>query len=356
MTNVADRLAKAVKEKKSHVCAGLDPRIGQIPEHIKKRALREHGNTPEAVASAIVDFNTLIVDKTLDVVATYKPNIAFYEGLGPPGMRAFERTVDYIKSQGAVVTGDAKRNDIGSTAKAYADGHIGRIELIDGSHIPSIDVDVITVNPYLGTDAIKPFLEYCKEKGIYILCRTSNPSAKDIQDRLVDLDSDEIDLFAERLNDSGLSLLDLPAMKDEDGNRAPENEGKAPLYVVTAKLIDNWGRDFVGECGYSSVGAVVGATYPEEARILRKVMPNTWLLVPGYGAQGGKGEDIPNFVGDDGQGAVVNASRSVIFAYAREPWKGKYKPEQFAYASRAAVIAMRDDIAGALKKADKWSF
>lgn len=356
MTNVTDRLAKAIKEKKSHVCIGLDPRIidptgkgNEIPEHIRKRALREYGNTQEAVASAIVDFNTLIIDKTLDIVATYKPNIAFYEGYGPAGLRAFQRTVDYIKSQGAVAVEDGKRNDIGSTADAYADGHIGKVKLIDDSEVPSVDADMITVNPYLGVDTIKSFQKYCKEKGIFVLCRTSNKSATDIQDRLVRMNSDEIDIINE-LEGTGLNLMDLPAMENA-------KKGEIPNYVVVAMLIDEWGRDFIGECGYSSVGAVVGATYPEEAKVLRRVMEYTWFLVPGYGTQGGKGEDIPNFVGDDGLGAVVNSSRGTIFAYAKEPWKNEYKiPEQFADATRAAAIAMRDDIVGALKKADKWSF
>ena len=350
MTNVTDRLAKAMREKKSLVCVGLDPRIDQIPGHIKRRAMREHGNAPEAVASAIVDFNTLIIDHTLGLAAAYKPQIAFYEQYGPAGLGAFKRTVDYAKSQGAVVIEDGKRNDIGSTTDAYADGHLGRVKLADGSDAASLDVDMITVNPYLGKDTITSFLKYCKEKGIFVLCRTSNKSAVDIQDRLVDLGPEEIELFRSRLEGSGLSLMDLPAMKKVG------KEGKAPVYVVTAELIDAWGRDFVGECGYSSVGAVVGATYPEEAKVLRRIMPAAWFLVPGYGAQGGKGGDIPNFVGDDGLGAVVNSARGIIFAYEEEPYKSRFKPEQFADASREAAIAMRTDIEQALKKAGKWRF
>jgi orotidine-5'-phosphate decarboxylase len=350
MKNVTDRLTEAIKEKESLVCVGLDPRIGQIPEHIKKRALREWDDTPEAVASAIVDFNTLIIDHTMDVAAAYKPQIAFYEQYGSAGVRAFKRTVDYAKGQGAVVVEDGKRNDIGSTAEAYADGHIGEVELIGDLHFSNFDVDMITVNPYLGIDGVEPFLEYGGEngKGVFILCRTSNDSATDLQDRLVDLNPDEIEFMRSRLEGSGLSLMDLPVMKEKG------KPGKAPNYAIMAKLIDEWGKDLVGECDYSSAGAVVGATYPEEAKVLRRLMPNTWFLVPGYGAQGGKGEDIPNFVDGNGLGAIVNSARGIMLAYTKEPYSNIYKPEQFADASREAAIATRDDITGALKKADKW--
>ncbi len=347
MANVADRLASAIKEKKSLVCVGLDPRIAQIPKHIREEALRNCGDNTEAVAAAIIDFNTQIIDRTADIAVCFKPQIAFYEQYGPPGLDAFKRTVEYARSQGAVVIEDGKRNDIGSTTDAYADGHIGNISLIGGGLVPGIDVDMITVNPYLGLDTIKSFQKYCNERGIFVLCRTSNPSAVDIQDRLVDIGPDEINFINSRLEGSGLSLMDLPVMKQMG------KEGKAPIYVVVAKLIDEWGRNFVGECGYSSVGAVVGATYPEEAKVLRKLMPRTWFLVPGYGAQGGKGEDIPNFVGDDGLGAVVNSAREIIFAYEKSK---DYRPEQFADAARLAAIFMRDDINNALKKHGKGGF
>ena len=344
MANVADRLANVIKDKKSLLCVGLDPRVSQIPKCVTKNYPR---GDFDSIADAIVDFNQQIIEATADLVVAFKPQMAFYEQYGPACLHAFKKTVDCAKQTGTVVIEDGKRNDIGSTTDAYADGHLGVVVTPDGKKFPSLDVDMLTVNPYLGTDTIKPFQRYCREKGIFVLCRTSNPSAVEVQDRLVDLEGDEIDFVRERLTDTGLSLLDLPAMKKGG------NSGKAPLYVVMAKLIDGWGRDFVGECGYSSVGAVVGATYPKEAKVLRRLMPRTWFLVPGYGAQGGTAKDVPNFVGDDGLGAVANSSRDIIFAYEKSE---KYGSDNFSDAAREAATAARDKINKALQEAGKWGF
>lgn len=348
--NAADRLLKAIHEKENHSCVGLDPRIGQIPEHIKKRARREHGNTKEAVASAIVDFNTLLIDAIHDIVPVVKPQMAFYEGYGPAGVAAFQRTVNYAKRQGLVVIEDAKRNDIGSTAKAYAEGHLGEVDLISNEE-KSFDVDFITVTPYLGSDGIAPFLEKAAifDKGAFILCRTSNKSAGDLQDRMVLLTDDENEFLEKKLAGSSLSLKDLPQYKDG------YKEGTAPNYVLMGNLIDKWSNipDLMGETDYSSIGAVVGATYPEEAKLLRQIMHKTIFLVPGYGAQGGSGEDIPNFLNEDGYGAIVNSSRGIIFAYQKDQYKNDYPPTKFADAARQAAIDMKIDINKYLEAAKK---
>lgn len=323
MANFADRIIAAAKEKKSFVCVGLDPRVVQIPGHIREKASDAFSDTLEAVEFAITQFNEGIIDAVADVAVAVKPQRAFYEQYGIPGDRAFERTVKYAKEKGLLVIEDAKRNDIGSTAEAYADGHIGMVKLLSGKEVPTIDVDAITVNAYLGSDGVKPFLKYCKEKGIFVLCKTSNPSSGEIQDL----------------------LLEAPI----------EAEVEETVFSRMGTHITEWGKDFVGESGYSSVGAVVGAAYPEQAKHLRKaVMPKNLFLVPGYGAQGATAEDITSCFNDDGLGAIVNSSREIIFAYQKSD-RYKDHPEMFGDAAREAAIAMRDDIAGALKKVNKWS-
>lgn len=294
MINIVDRLLKEIDKKENPSCIGLDPRIGDIPQYIKEESVRNFGNTEEAVADAFYDFNKKIIDATHDIVAVYKPNIAFYEQYGPDGLIAFEDTIDYVKEKGCIAIEDAKRNDIGPTAEAYADGHLGRVELCvkddanpDGK-IPSIDVDMITVNPYLGIDGIKPFVDVSKkyEKGAFVLVKTSNKSSGDIQDKFVELEGWQRGLISERLSGSA-KLTDLPQFKRLGEKMAKEKieYGQAPNFIGVATLTDEWGKECVGDAGFSSIGAVIGVTYPEEARVLRKLMPQTLALGPGYGVQ-----------------------------------------------------------------------
>lgn len=304
-----NKLVEKIKQTNAPVVVGLDPMMGFIPEHITKKAFEEHGETLEGAAEAIWLFNKAIVDSTCDLIPAVKPQIAMYEQFGIPGMMAFKKTVDYCKEKGLVVIGDIKRGDIGSTSSAYAVGHLGKVTVGSKSYY-GFDEDFVTVNPYLGSDGVNPFLEVCKEekKGIFVLVKTSNPSSGEFQDRLID--------------------------------------GK-PLYELVGEKVAAWGEECMGK-DYSYVGAVVGATYPEMGKVLRKVMPKSFILVPGYGAQGGKGKDLVHFFNEDGLGAIVNSSRGIIAAYKNAQYADRFAPENFADASRQAVLDMIDDIAGAL--------
>lgn len=300
-----DELGKKIQEKNAPVVVGLDPMLSYIPESIVGRTIEEKGETLEAAAEAVWQFNKAIVDATYDLIPAVKPQIAMYEQFGVPGMAAFEKTVEYCKEKELVVIGDIKRGDIGSTSAAYAAGHIGVVKI--GNHVlRGFKEDFVTVNPYLGTDGVKPFVDVCKaeKKGIFVLVKTSNPSSGEFQDRVVD-------------------------------NR--------PLYESVAEKVKEWGADCVGTCGYSSVGAVVGATYPEQGKVLRALMPRNYILVPGYGAQGGKGKDLVHFFNSDGLGAIVNSSRGIIAAYKQEQY-AKFGEQNFALASRQAVLDMIKDL------------
>ena len=301
-------LLEKIKKTNAPIVVGLDPMMNYIPSQITRRAFAEYGETLEGAAEAIWQYNKGIVDAVSDLVPAVKPQIAMYEQFGIEGMRAFKRTVDYCKEKGLVVIGDVKRGDIGSTSEAYAVGHLGKVA-VGSKRYYGFDEDFATVNPYLGSDGIKPFVKVCAEekKGIFVLVKTSNPSSGEFQDRLVD--------------------------------------GR-PLYELVGEKVAEWGAECMGN-GYSYVGAVVGATYPEQGRILRKVMPKTFILVPGYGAQGGKGADLVHFFNEDGLGAIINSSRGIIAAYKQEQY-ASYGEEGYADAARAAVIAMREDIAQAL--------
>ena len=290
---------------------GLDPMLSYVPEHIQKKAFDEFGETLEGAAEAIWQFNKEIVDKTYDLIPAVKPQIAMYEQFGIEGLKAYKKTVDYCKSKDLVVIGDIKRGDIGSTSAAYATGHLGKVQ-VGSKTYAGFDEDFATVNPYLGSDGVKPFIDVCKEekKGLFILVKTSNPSSGEFQDQLIN--------------------------------------GK-PLYELVGEKVAQWGEDHMGD-GYSYIGAVVGATYPEQGEILRKVMPKSFILVPGYGAQGGKGKDLVHFFNEDGLGAIVNSSRGIIAAYKQEAY-AKFGAENFGEASRAAVEAMIADIQGALNAA-----
>ena len=302
------RLIEKIQKTKAPICVGLDPMLGFIPEEILKKSFQEFGETMEGAADAIWNFNKEIVDHTWDLIPCVKPQIAMYEQFGIEGLKVYERTVRYCQDKGLLVIGDAKRGDIGSTSAAYATAHLGKVK-VGESLCRGFDTDFLTVNPYLGTDGIKPFVDVCKteNKGLFVLVKTSNPSSGEFQDQKID----------------GI-----------------------PLYELVADKVVEWGQDSV-ENGYSNVGAVVGATYPEMSAILRKKMPHTYFLVPGYGAQGGKGKDLAHFFNKDGLGAIVNSSRGIIAAYKQEAY-AKYGAEHFGDASRAAVEDMIADIKGAL--------
>ena len=304
-----NKLIAKIQKTGAPIVVGLDPMLNYIPEHIQKKAFAEYGETLEGAAEAIWQFNKEIVDKTYDLIPAVKPQIAMYEQFGIEGLKAYKKTIDYCKSRDLVVIGDIKRGDIGSTSAAYAVGHLGKVQVGSKCYVP-FDEDFATVNPYLGSDGVKPFIEVCKEenKGLFILVKTSNPSSGEFQDQLVN--------------------------------------GR-PLYELVGEKVAEWGEEHMGGSGYSYIGAVVGATYPEMGAVLRKLMPKTFILVPGYGAQGGKGKDLVNFFNEDGLGAIVNSSRGIIAAYKQEKY-AKFGAENFGDASRAAVEDMVADISGAL--------
>lgn len=303
-----NKLVASIKKTNAPIVVGLDPTLKMIPEHIMKAAIAEHGETLEAAGEAIWQFNKAIVDAVYDLIPAVKPQIAMYEQFGIPGLVAFKRTVDYCKEKGLVVIGDIKRGDIGSTSEAYAVGHLGKVT-IGSKTCYGFDEDFVTVNPYLGSDGVNPFIKICKEenKGLFILVKTSNPSSGEFQDQMI---------------------------------------GEKTLYQMVGEKVAQWGEDCMGD-DYSYIGAVVGATYPEVGKIMRKVMPKSYILVPGYGAQGGKGKDLAHFFNEDGLGAIINSSRGIIAAYQQEAY-AKFGAQNFADASRQAVIDMREDIASAL--------
>ena len=304
-----NQLVANIKKTGAPIVVGLDPMLNYIPEQVQQKEFAEYGETLEGAAEAIWQFNKEIVDKTYDLIPAVKPQIAMYEQFGLPGLAAFKKTVDYCKEKGLVVIGDIKRGDIGSTSAAYAVGHIGKVKVGSKTYAP-FDEDFVTVNPYLGSDGVNPFLDVCKEekKGIFVLVKTSNPSSGEFQDQKID--------------------------------------GR-PLYELVGEKVAAWGSEVMGD-EYSYVGAVVGATYPEMGKVLRKVMPKAYILVPGYGAQGGKGKDLVHFFNEDGLGAIVNSSRGIIAAYKQEQY-AKFGAENFGDASRAAVETMVADIKGALE-------
>lgn len=304
-----NKLISNIRKTNAPIVVGLDPMLNYIPEHIQKKAFAEFGETLEGAAEAIWQYNKGIVDATCDLIPAVKPQIAMYEQFGIPGLIAYKKTVEYCKAKDLVVIGDIKRGDIGSTSAAYAVGHLGQVQ-VGSKKYAGFDEDFATVNPYLGSDGVKPFMDVCKEekKGIFVLVKTSNPSSGEFQDRVID--------------------------------------GR-PLYELVGEKVAQWGDELMGD-GYSYVGAVVGATYPEMGKVLRKIMPKTFILVPGYGAQGGKGADLVHFFNEDGLGAIVNSSRGIIAAYKQEKYK-EFGAENYADASRAAVKDMIADIRGALE-------
>jgi orotidine-5'-phosphate decarboxylase len=289
---------------------GLDPKLSFIPEDMLRRCFEEKGEGPEGAAEAFWQFNKEIIDNIYDIVPAVKPQIAMYEELGIPGLITFKRTVDYCKEKGLIVIGDVKRGDIGSTSESYAVGHLGAVT-INGKKYAGFGEDFATVNPYLGSDGVKPFIDVCnsEDKGIFILVKTSNPSSGEFQDRIVD--------------------------------------GR-PLYEIVGEQVEKWGLDSM-DGAYSNVGAVVGATYPEMGKALRDIMPHAYILVPGYGAQGGKGKDLVHFFDKDGLGAIVNSSRGIIAAWKSDKYSD-FADGRVGEAARAAALDMQKDIADALSK------
>lgn len=302
MENAMDKLINRIKELNNPTVIGLDPRYDMIPESIRNK----YEKNTEGACSAILEFNKGLIDSVCDIIPAVKPQIAFYEMFGDIGIKVFNETCKYAKSKNMVVIADAKRGDIGSTAEGYSNAFLGKTPLED-EKISIFDVDFVTVNPYLGTDGIKPFIDDCKAhgKGIFILVKTSNKSSGELQD-----------------------------LKLEDGKK---------VYEKVADLVSSWGEELVGEYGYSSVGAVVGATYPIQIEELREIMPNTFFLIPGYGAQGGKAEDIALGF-KDGIGGIVNSSRGLMCAYKSDRWKDKYTEKEYKEATRAEAIRMRDEL------------
>ncbi len=303
-----DKLIQEIKKKEAPIVVGLDPTEKLIPDYIIDKKTSELGETLEAMGEAIWEYNKGLIDVLYEHIPAVKPQIAMYERYGIPGLVAFERTVRYCREKGLVVIADVKRGDIGSTSAAYADAHLGSV-IVGGKIYKPFDADFATVNPYLGSDGIKPFVDVCdkEKKGIFVLVKTSNPSSGEYQDRLID--------------------------------------GR-PLYEHVAENIAALASEHMGS-SYSYIGAVVGATYPEQGRILRKLMPKSYILVPGYGAQGGKGADLVHFFNEDGLGAIINSSRGIIGAYQNEKY-AQYGEEGFADAALAAVKDMKEDIAQAL--------
>ena len=308
MKNAMDLLIEKIKETNNPTVMGLDPRYEMLPECIKNK----YGKDVKSVCQGILEYNKALIDSVYDIVPAVKPQIAFYEMFGIDGMECFKETCKYAKEKGMIVIADIKRGDIGTTAQGYSNAYLGET-LVGDEYKSFYDVDWVTINPYLGIDGVKPFIDDCKKynKGIFILVKTSNKSSGDLQD-----------------------------LKLEDGKT---------VYEKVAELVNSWGEDLIGENGYSSVSSVVGATYPEQLKILRKIMPASYFLIPGYGAQGGKAEDIALGFDEHGLGGIVNASRSLMCAFKSDRWKDEFSDEEYAKATRAEAIRMRDELLTAIK-------
>ena len=308
MKNIMDRLIDKIKQTNNPTVMGLDPRYEILPECIKEK----YEENLEGASKAILEFNKALIDATYDIIPAIKPQIAFYEMYGLPGMKAFEETCKYAREKEIFVIADIKRGDIGTTAQAYSNAFLGKTKI--GNIEQSIyDVDFVTLNPYMGTDSIRPFIEDCKKynKGAFVLVKTSNQSSGELQD---------------------LKL-----------------ESREEVYIKVAKLVEKWGNDLIGEYGYSSISAVVGATYPKQLQELRNIAQHTFFLIPGYGAQGGKAEDIALGFDKDKVGGIVNSSRGLMCAYKLDLWKDKYVEKDFAKATRAEAIRMRNELNTAMK-------
>lgn len=297
-----DRLCKAILEKNNPTVAGLDPKLDFVPEFIKKESFQKFGNTLEGAADALLTFNKGLIDALYDIVPAVKPQCAYYEMYGWQGVRTLYETIQYAKEKGLFVITDGKRNDIGTTMEAYAAAHLGEVS-VNSTSVSPFGADALTVNGYLGTDGIAPLLNICeqRDKGIFVLVKTSNKSSGELQDKQI---------------------------------------GDATIYRTMGDMCEQWGEASRGAYGYSAVGAVVGATYPAQLAELRRALPHTFFLVPGYGAQGGGANDVVPAFDAEGLGAVINSSRGIMCAYK----KGDYAEEQYAEAARAEAIRMRDEL------------
>ena len=320
MNNFADRLIKVIQEKGSPIVVGLDPQLQYIPQEIKDRAFKNHGQGFKGASQAILEFNRKVLDIVSPYTGVVKLQVAFYELLGPCGMEAYLKTVAYAQKKGLMTIGDIKRGDVEHTALAYAQAHLGEVK-VGKATLQGYGTDAVTLNPYLGEDSIAPFLWVAEErdKGLFILVKTTNPSSKDFQD-----------------------------LSASDGER---------FFEKVARKVGQWGKGLTGKNGYSSVGAVVGAQYPRAARRLRRLMPRAFFLVPGYGVQGARANELDTYFNADGYGAIINSSRTIIFAYLRPPRKGRgvlqYAPADWEKAVRQAVVKMHSEVAEVAKRAKR---
>lgn len=303
-----DRLIEAIVRTQNPTVAGLDPKLDYVPEYIKEKAFNKYGETLKGAAKAILEYNKGLIDALCEIVPAIKPQAAYYEMYGTAGMKTLYKTQEYAKSKGMIVITDGKRNDIGTTMEAYAAAHLGKVK-IGSEEIAPFPGDALTVNGYLGSDGINPLIKVCKEndKGIFVLVKTSNPSSGELQDLLID--------------------------------------GK-PVYEHMGAMCEKWGEELPGKYGYSGVGAVVGATYPEQIEALRKLLPHTFFLIPGYGAQGGGAKDIAAAFDENGLGGIVNSSRGIMCAYKKEGCDEHF----YAEAAFREAMRMKEDIVGYVKE------
>lgn len=297
-----DRLIEKIEQTQNPTVAGLDPKLDFVPEYIKKKSFEKYGETLKGAANALWKFNKALIDALYDIVPAVKPQAAYYEMYGVPGMKTLYKTQEYARSKGLYVITDGKRNDIGTTMEAYATAHLGKVK-VGSEEFEPFPADALTVNGYLGSDCVKPLIKVCKEndKGIFVLAKTSNPSSGELQDKKIDSE---------------------------------------PIYEVMGKMAEEWGKELPGVYGYSGVGIVAGATYPEQTAELRKALPHTFFLVPGYGAQGANAKDIAAAFDKNGLGGIVNSSRGIMCAYQKQ----KCDEREFAEAARREAIRMRDEI------------
>ena len=304
-----DRLIENIIEKQNPTVAGLDPKLDYVPASVKDACFAQYGKTLEGAAAALLAFNKAIIDQICDIVPAVKPQAAYYEMYGWQGVRALAETIAYAQQKGMFVITDGKRNDIGTTMEAYATAHLGTTD-VAGEAIDAFGADALTVNGYLGTDGIQPLVKICqeKDKGIFVLVKTSNPSSGELQD-----------------------------LKLTNG---------ASVYEQMGRMCEQWGEALPGKYGYSGVGAVVGATYPEQLKEMREKAPHTFFLVPGYGAQGGGAQDAKNAFDKNGLGAIINSSRGIMCAWKKQG----LTEDDFAAAARSEALRMKADILSVIGK------
>ena len=303
-----DRLIEKIEQTQNPTVAGLDPKLDYVPEYIKRKCFEKYGETLKGAAKALLEFNKALIDALYDIVPAVKPQAAYYEMYGVQGVKTLYKTQEYARSKGMYVITDGKRNDIGTTMEAYAAAHLGKVKVGSEEYEPFLG-DALTVNGYLGSDGIKPLIKVCQDndKGIFVLVKTSNPSSGELQDKKID---------------------------------------GVPVYELMGKMCEEWGKELPGVYGYSGVGIVAGATYPEQIKRLRELLPHTFFLIPGYGAQGATAKDIAGAFDENGLGGIVNSSRGIMCAYQKQ----KCDEHEFAEAARREAIRMRDEIMGEIGK------